>query len=353
MLVEEEESDKVVEVSETEAQSMKAAFEVNEFGLARSMCTCRGTPRWLSINSNNIADHLIFKPEGEMKTKKVSEKEISSQKQLKSGNNLIINTPVSEILCNGNNSDEAMETNRIPFGRNLNNEVEDDTIPKKIKIVEAVKYSNSSSSNGRERSKVNNCVVKDMRGQKQVHGEKEQEMMEQFNNINIDGPPISSAANEVTEKTDDNKNQKSSKQTQNNNVENNGRNSPSQPIRRPVRNYEFHVPLEKQPISVASKYTQKVTSAKNMNARSNISCDDYQNINNISNIASSDNVSNETSMSPFQFSHLWDSVKDASNVKEYAGILRRIPPSRLSSGKYSCIFYIFHDYSVIINCKIQ
>lgn len=338
MLVEEEENDKVIEMSETEARRMKAGVEVNEWGLARSMCSCYGRPHYLRcLDKSGTADHLIYKPEDDKKKrkKKVSEKEIVNDNTTASqiqpvSENLIDIAPVVEVICNGNNSDEPMETVRIPFNRSSDNE-DNELIPKKIKIIETVKSNNDSLGSTRVFERPKKCCVKDMRGHKHVQGQKESEMTEQFSNITIDE---SATAASKTENTNENKNRKQNvRQKQNNNQENNQRNSQQQQNTRHVRNYEFNVPSEKQPITIASKYTQKVATMKNVNDLNDSCREVYRNIhniNNISNIASLETISNESSLTPFQFVQLWSSVKDSdSSIKEYADILRRIQPSEL------------------------
>ncbi|XP_075230668.1 spag1 axonemal dynein assembly factor isoform X2 [Lycorma delicatula] len=330
MLVEDQD-DKVVEMSEADAKKMKVGIEVNEWGLARNMCSCYTQPPFLNnINTSGIAEHLIYKPEEskKKKKKKLTERELCN-----------LDKPlVTSSVCNGN-IDESLETNQIVYEKGTDGEADDEWIPKKIKIIETVKSNNDSATHIKERDRSKKCIVKDMRGQSHVQGQKESEMMEQFGNIKIDEPMTTSKS----DVTNENKNRKlNTKQKQNSNQENHDRTNLTQTSRRSVTNYEFHVPSEKQPISIASKYTQKVASAKNMNAQFETSSNKLQNSNiyNINNnnddnnrsISVSESQPDESMMTPFQFFQSWMSIKvsDASS-KEYANLLRRIPPSKLHS----------------------
>ncbi|XP_039290682.1 RNA polymerase II-associated protein 3 [Nilaparvata lugens] len=160
MLIEDENSDekKLVEMSEEEAKkNNKKGYEVNEVGLAKSMCHCYGRPAFLnSPNTNAIAEHLLCAEDTSQKPLNINSTLVVSNTLNGNGNDKVVE--IESNTMNGNAKvveieDEAANT--ILFKKPVETETGVVPPPLKIKIVETV--GNEVSCNKKK------TVVKDMR----------------------------------------------------------------------------------------------------------------------------------------------------------------------------------------------
>lgn len=176
MLIEDEDSSerKLVEISEEEAKNNeKKGCEVNEFGLAKSMCRCYGRPAFLnSPNTNAIAEHLLCGPDTTHNPININSTLVVNN-TLNENGNVVEGAKVVEI------EDESKETSKILFSNTVATPP-----PQKIKIVETA--GNEVSCSKRK------SVVKDMR--KSQNGN-DMDLNDRMNDMKVDDVLVSDDRN--------------------------------------------------------------------------------------------------------------------------------------------------------------